>query len=203
MDMALSTAAILRSRHLNPPEQEAIRAWEDELRKAGKVAESQRAWGSRLILLCRDVFLSGYDDLVFLPELRLYLKDADQAARAIHQIANDLFEEMEGRQDHASRQSQRPPVDRDHSPDFRSVNWDGRSFEFTPAQAAVVEILWDAYERKLEGVGHAHLLDKSGSDGKRLVDVFKGNPAWGTMIGQVPNHRGLYRLQPLPPPTTP
>jgi hypothetical protein len=73
---------------------------------------------------------------------------------------------------------------RDHSPDFRMVRWDGNVYPFTPAQAAIVGILWQAWERKVPDVGNETLLAEARLDTKRVKDIFKKHPAWGKMIVQ-------------------
>lgn len=81
-----------------------------------------------------------------------------------------------------------------HSPDFRSVNWYGQEFDFTPTQAACVKVLWDAWESGTSTLGESSILDSAGSAGSRLRDVFrKGkHPAMGRMIHKV--GRDSYQL---------
>jgi hypothetical protein len=86
-----------------------------------------------------------------------------------------------------------------HSPDFRSVHWFGADYQFTAGQAAVIGVLWNAWENGCPNVGHETLLSAAGLDNKRLVDVFKrkgqAHPAWGTMIVSSPTNKGTCRLQ--------
>ena len=80
-----------------------------------------------------------------------------------------------------------------HSIDFRSVCWYGTNLSFTGQQAAVVKILWEAWRHETPDVGDATLLEESGSESKRLRDVFKNHSAWDTMI--VPGEtKGAHRL---------
>lgn len=80
-----------------------------------------------------------------------------------------------------------------HSDDFRSVQWYGTRYEFTPAQAACVRVLWEHWERGTPAVSQAAVLERADVSGSRLSDVFRRSPAWGTMI--VPaSARGLYCL---------
>jgi hypothetical protein len=82
-----------------------------------------------------------------------------------------------------------------HSPDFRSVNWFGRRYSFTPIQTACVKELWEVWKNATPEVGQAYVLEKAEADSARLSDVFKNHPAWGKMI--VPGSvRGTFRLQP-------
>jgi hypothetical protein len=88
-----------------------------------------------------------------------------------------------------------PPALSDHSPDWRWCRWGGKEFQFRAKQAAVVGVLWRAYESGCPDVGHATLLVEAGSDNSRLRDLFRHHPAWGTFI--VPGQtRGTARLAP-------
>jgi hypothetical protein len=81
-----------------------------------------------------------------------------------------------------------------HSPDYRSVHWFGCDYTFTPTQAAVIRQLWEAWEDGTPGVGQETLLEGAGSTGDRLRDVFRGSPAWGTLV--VALGKGLFALAP-------
>lgn len=80
-----------------------------------------------------------------------------------------------------------------HSDDFRSVHWFGTDYSFTGQQAAAVEILWKEWEHGTPEIGGHTLAVKIDSDSKRPRDIFKGNPALGTMIVQGKT-KGSYRL---------
>ncbi len=80
-----------------------------------------------------------------------------------------------------------------HSPDFRSVNWFGVHHSFTPTQAAIVKVLWNAWENDTPDVGHETLLEKAGSESDRLVDVFKGHKTYKQLIDKGET-KGSYRL---------
>ncbi len=71
-----------------------------------------------------------------------------------------------------------------HSKDFRSVYWYGDDYTFSPAQAACVNVLWEAWENGTPELGQATILEhpEVEAESKRLVDLFKGHPAWGKMI---------------------
>jgi hypothetical protein len=81
-----------------------------------------------------------------------------------------------------------------HCKDFRFVHWFGTDYTFTPTQAAVVRQLWEAWEDGTPGLGQETLLEGAGSTGDRLRDVFRGSPAWGTLV--VPLGKGLFALAP-------
>jgi hypothetical protein len=87
-----------------------------------------------------------------------------------------------------------------HSPDFRTVHWFGTSYDFNEAQAAVVAVLWAAWEQGTPGVGHRTLLAAAKVEYDRLPDVFKVkgqyHPAWGTMIQSNVGSKGEARLHP-------
>jgi hypothetical protein len=71
-----------------------------------------------------------------------------------------------------------------HSPDFRSVNWFGTIYSFTANQAAVVRVLWEAWEAGTPEVGDETLLRAVDEEAPpdRLANLFRGHPAWGAMI---------------------
>lgn len=91
-----------------------------------------------------------------------------------------------------------------HGIDFASVVWFGASYAFTGNQAAVVKLLWRAWENGTPCVRDETLTSAADrdetltaaadrDDGARLGDLFRGHPAWGTMIvpGQM---KGTHRL---------
>ena len=83
-----------------------------------------------------------------------------------------------------------------HSCDFISVHWYGTDYTFTPNQANCVEELWKAWTNGTPEVADGTLVQKAGlGDNQRLRDVFKGHPAWRTMIVRG-ERRGAVRLSP-------
>jgi hypothetical protein len=90
-----------------------------------------------------------------------------------------------------------------HSTDFATVVRDGITYHFTDTQKAVVKILFENWITRTPGVSQAFLLEQSGSDSRRLRDVFKkgGQPhaAWGTIIVPAKGQRNLFRLTGDPP----
>ena len=80
-----------------------------------------------------------------------------------------------------------------HSQDFRSVCWFGAEFTFTALQAAVLRVLWEAWEDGTPEVGRETILQAAGSESERLRDVFRDHPAWGTLI-VTGSQRGTYLL---------
>jgi len=83
-----------------------------------------------------------------------------------------------------------------HSEDFRSVHWFGADYQFTASQAACIEVLWQAWEAGTPELGQEFIVTEIDVQSERLVDLFKGHPAWGKMI--VPGStKGAYRLEEL------
>jgi hypothetical protein len=82
-----------------------------------------------------------------------------------------------------------------HSLDFRSVHWFGANFTFSPTQAACMKVLWQAWENGTPELGQATILEhpEVEAESKRLVDVFKGHPAWGTILTKGTTN-GTFRL---------
>lgn len=84
-------------------------------------------------------------------------------------------------------------------PGYRSVRWGSKTFEFTPTEAACVEVMYKALMARTPAIHFREILDLAGTSADketgRLRDVFrKGNhPAWGAMIVKV-GARGLYRI---------
>lgn len=80
-----------------------------------------------------------------------------------------------------------------HSEDFRSIRWYGTPYSFTALQAAIIRILWEAWQKEAPEVGQGVLLETAGSTGSRVRDLFRAHPAWDDgMIG--PGSRGTFRL---------
>ena len=80
-----------------------------------------------------------------------------------------------------------------HSPDFRSVLWNGNLHSFTDRQAAVVKSLWEAWQLGTPEMSQASLLEINESTAERLRDLFRSSSAWGTMI-VAGERKGAYRL---------
>lgn len=90
-----------------------------------------------------------------------------------------------------------PPLRASHSSDFASINWFGAVYTFSKPQRAVISSLWNAWREGHPFLSQDTLLEVAGSDGMRLRDVFKGNPAWGEIIQHGPacgGSLGTYRL---------
>lgn len=87
-----------------------------------------------------------------------------------------------------------------HSPDFRSVRWFGTSYEFNPAQAHAVRVLWGAWEQGGLSVGQERIAEEIGSSAGRyrLLDTFRSrgvtHEAFRAMIQRA--GKGAYKLVP-------
>lgn len=78
-------------------------------------------------------------------------------------------------------------------PDFRSVRNKGVLYSLRPSQASCVQILYEAYLKETPEVSGDYILEKIGYNSKRLSDLFKKHPAWGTLI--IPGRtKGTYQL---------
>lgn len=80
-----------------------------------------------------------------------------------------------------------------HSPDYRTVVWRGRSFQFSPSKAIVVQALHEANLAGMPDVAGADLIERAESNSNRMSDLFRDDPAWNTLIisGIA---KGTYRL---------
>jgi hypothetical protein len=87
------------------------------------------------------------------------------------------------------------PTTCSHSADFSSVVWFGRPYSFTPYQAAIVALLWAAWEGGCPDVGGAALLEAVGSASGKVSDLFRDAPAWRDgVVGRT--GKSSYRLNP-------
>jgi hypothetical protein len=68
------------------------------------------------------------------------------------------------------------------SPDGRSVNLRGEVFTFTPTQARVFEILYDAYKNGTPEISETHIIHILGYEKGKVKDVFKRHANWQKLI---------------------
>ncbi len=85
-----------------------------------------------------------------------------------------------------------------HTDDFRLVVWNGRRYDLSATQAAIVRVLWHAREAGTPDVSETALLEEADSNSERLRDVFRRSPAWRSLVVRGEG-RGTYRLA-LPQP---
>ena len=78
---------------------------------------------------------------------------------------------------------------------FHSVVSKGVSYEFSTQSGAVVEILFEAWKNGTPFIHQSHLLERAGSGGQELRDLFRDHPAWGVLIISGPT-RGTFGLDP-------
>ena len=83
-----------------------------------------------------------------------------------------------------------------HGPDWRCVRWgndpatgEPLTFTFTPTQAAIIRVLWDAYAQGTPDVGALCLLERADSAGVNsrrassfLAGLFVRHAAWKRLI---------------------
>jgi hypothetical protein len=80
-----------------------------------------------------------------------------------------------------------------HSPDYRSVHFNGTLYTLTSLQAQVVQLLHEQYLNGTPELGKDYILEELGSTSNRLRDVFQCCKNWKEII--VPGKRkGTYRI---------
>ena len=80
-----------------------------------------------------------------------------------------------------------------HSPDYASVNWLGQQYQFNKKQATCVRLLHEAWFEGTPYLSGQHLLSEILS-ASRMSDLFKGHPAWNSLIVSG-ERRATYRLK--------
>lgn len=102
---------------------------------------------------------------------------------------------LEAAPDASEEPAEKPLARARPSDDFSFVHWYGTDYHFTGTQAACVRVLWRNWANKTPDVRQDTVLEdgevEAGS--KRLVDLFKGHPAWKTMIVKG-TKKGTFRL---------
>lgn len=84
-----------------------------------------------------------------------------------------------------------------HAEDFSNVTWYGAIHHFTLAQARAVRVLWRAWLTGVPDLHQSTILAATGSVQAKLCGLFRGHPAFGTMIRQSSSFGGrvgCYRL---------
>lgn len=168
---------------------DAGRCWLESLDALDGYLARQHCWGSLIIRYCAEG-RCGADGAELLAHTRDLLRfQLPAAALAVTDAARSL---MRWRRDRRrERAHSLTPI---ASPDFREVVWYGTQYHFTETQAACVRVLWEAWDQRTPEVSEQRALVEADYQGKRMVDLFKGNPAWSTMI--VAGHtKGSRRLQ--------
>ena len=80
-----------------------------------------------------------------------------------------------------------------HSPDYAMVVVNGREYHLSSLQAAAVRVLHEAHVQGVPELRGAYVLEAIESASRSLSDLFKGSPAWGTLVVSGMT-RGTYRL---------
>ena len=78
---------------------------------------------------------------------------------------------------------------------FNTVVRRGLRYDFATQAAAVVEVLFEAWTNGTPFLHQRHLLERAGSAGQELRDLFRDHPAWGSFIVSGPT-RGTFGLDP-------
>ncbi|HEV7223406.1 MAG TPA: hypothetical protein VGN42_11940 [Pirellulales bacterium] len=83
-----------------------------------------------------------------------------------------------------------------HSRDYRTVDWFGASYQFSPPQAACIQVLWRAWLSGTPIIREEQVLETARVKSRSLKEVFKtppGHAAWGSLIADG-DRRGTVRL---------
>jgi len=93
----------------------------------------------------------------------------------------------------------REEFEESHSKDFCSVNWGGTLYTFNQSQAACFKVLFEAWEQGTPVLFSRYVTTEADVSSpvaeSRLSDVFKGHPAWGTIIVPQQEPRGSVLLK--------
>jgi len=137
------------------------------------------------VRLLYDIRLTWIDDLcdaaiaMDLDEIRFEAKIADACAPQIPDA------EAEG--------PTKRVAEFNHSDDYRSLSFEGKSHLLTHNQAIIVRILHEEYLQGLPEVSTTKLLRGIESETSRVRDSFKNSPLWGTLVKRG-SKKGFYRL---------
>ena len=63
-----------------------------------------------------------------------------------------------------------------HDPKFRTVNWFGEDFAFSPPQAKCIEVLWRFWMQGTPVIREEMVLEVAGTKARSLKDVFAVGP---------------------------
>lgn len=121
------------------------------------------------------------------------LRELIVTIEAIHQIRTAEDQGLPALTSQPEALTMQPVV----SEDFCSLTIGEQRYIFSPTQAAVVRILWNAWVARTPAVFGESILEGSGSQGARVRDIFKisgkeMHPAWGKLI--VKDGRNRYFL---------
>jgi hypothetical protein len=88
-----------------------------------------------------------------------------------------------------------PATTLESTPDYRTVNWRKKTFNFREQEAKVVKMLHEAGSR---GLAHSSILQRLDTTQLRVRDIFKNkgkmHPAWNTLIVSKKQRDNVYRL---------
>jgi len=195
-EASLSVADGLLSQLKGEPERELVVRWRDQLVRVERVCDREHLWGTFLIVLCTAVFDPDCADIFDrdgMDQVLLVFRQLHKVATAIRSAARSLYAVAPALDNDPAKPESKTAGGPTHSNDFRSVNWGGRTYNFTPNQAAVIKLLWEHWERNTPDVGGHTLIEAAEISCKRLDLVFRGSPAWKTMV-VASEKKGAYRL---------
>jgi hypothetical protein len=131
-------------------------------------------------------------DLVKLEDLKEYIENISKKLNIDFPLPPLLFPGTQEEKRSTDGEEKAPSFT--PSPDFRSVKKGDKRFSLSTSQAAVIETLFEEYQRGTLDISQEHLLERAGSKGNRLRDLFKQNmEAWNNLIMQG-KRKGLFRL---------
>ena len=78
------------------------------------------------------------------------------------------------------------------APDYRQARIGQNGYPFTPKQADAIRAMYEAWRSGTARLSQQYILAAAESDQKRLAHLFRGHPAWGTLIKG--DGKGNYRL---------
>jgi hypothetical protein len=81
----------------------------------------------------------------------------------------------------------------EHDKDYRHVTFKGIRFEFGELQAGIVRLLHAASQTDNPWRKGAEVIEEAGSHQAKMVDVFRSQSNWRSLIESTP--RGFYRLR--------
>ncbi|MEO1529308.1 MAG: hypothetical protein AAFX06_28135 [Planctomycetota bacterium] len=156
-------------------EEQDVREYRERLARYGLELPEDATGLDRIIPFYNAAEAFGMDDVWDRPmgEVFEFLDDKFQGIELARQMKRKAEERADEKIDSTEVR---------HGKDYRSVRWGDTIFEFTPNQAAVVAILFKAFDNGTPAVGEVTLLEDSGVDSSRLRDVFRKHPAFSTMI---------------------
>jgi len=107
-----------------------------------------------------------------------------------------LWSRSEAQIDDDRRLEENHPMNFSHSPDYRSVTKNGKNYSLTTNQAAIIQLLHEAFKNGNPEISQELVFDRIGSDAynPRIRDTFKSNPEASKELIVPGKRKGLIRL---------